>query len=348
MIPAHNEASVIGTCLASLWPQLGDRDRILVIADNCEDDTAAVARLDGAVVIERHAPNQRGKGYALDYGVQFVAANPPDVIVVMDADCIAQDGLIDKIATLALASGRPVQAAYILHPPSQPEPKAMISTLAFIVKNVVRPRGLERLGLPCLLTGTGMAFPWPLLARASLASGKTAEDMRLAIDLALAGHAPTFCGDVSVTGYLSKQERILRNQRTLWEHGHLDTLFKKAPRLLKAALRQRCYALFAMALDVCLPPLSLLMLLWAAASSAAVLAGALTNRWGPATILAIAGLQVWIAVITAWARFGRRVVPVSALCMVPAYMIWKIPLYLTFLISRQTEWVLREREIKRP
>jgi len=344
IVPANNEASVIAACLGSVQPQLGERDRLVVIADNCSDDTAAVARTCGAEVVERRDPNRLGKGYALDTGLRFLATDPPDVIIVLDADCMVQDRVVEKIAVLAFTSGRPVQAAYVLQPPHDPQPKALISGFAFMMKNVIRPLGLTRLGLPCFLTGTGMAFPSPVLNGLSLASSKTAEDMRLAVDLALAGHTPLFCADATVIGRLPQQERIAKSQRTLWEHGHLDTLLKDAPRLFKAAVCQRRWELLAMGLDLCVPPLSLFVMLWTLALSAAILWGSVSELWRPVLFVTGAGLLICLAVIAAWVRFGRLMVPVSALVAVPAYIAWKIPLYLVFLFSRQTEWPLRERE----
>jgi cellulose synthase/poly-beta-1,6-N-acetylglucosamine synthase-like glycosyltransferase len=346
IVPAHNEAAIIATCLRSVQPQLEERDRLVVIADNCGDDTAAVARRCGAMVIERREPGFHGKGYALDYGRRFLAMAPPDVVIVLDADCTVEERMVEKIASLASVSGRPVQAAYVLLPPHYPSPGALISAFAFTVKNLVRPLGMTRLGLPCFLTGTGMAFPWSVLDGVSLASSKTAEDMQLAVDLALAGHSPLFCANAGVGGCLPQEEEIARNQRTLWEHGHLDTLLRNAPRLFKAAVWRRSWPLLAMGLDLCVPPLSLLVILGTIAINAAVLWGAVTGIWGPATLIAGAGLLVFLAVIASWLSYGRAIISLSALLTAPIYVLSKIPLHLTFLFSRQNEWAARTRESK--
>lgn len=72
-------------------------------------------------------------------------------------------------------------------------PKDSISALAFLVKNLVRPRGLKQLGFPSLLTGTGMAFPWLIIRSVSLASRNIVEDMQMSLDLAIAGPPTVFC-----------------------------------------------------------------------------------------------------------------------------------------------------------
>lgn len=344
LVPAHNEAKGIGTTLLKLIPQLTASDRLLVIADNCTDGTAAIARNCGATVVERQDLDRQGKGYALDYGLRFLDANPPEVVVMVDADCIVAPGTIDRIARLAMSTGRPVQATYLMEQPANPNPKDAVSSLAFLVKNLVRTRGLERLGLPCLLGGTGMAFPWSVIREAPLASGNIVEDMQLGLDLAIAGHPPIFCSQARVTGVLPQQDQAAVSQRTRWEHGHLQTLVKQVPLLVKESVRQRRWDLLAIALELCVPPLSLLVMLWIAALGLATLAGILGMAWTPAILLAAEGLLILVSIVGAWAKFGRRELPLLTLLAVPFYVLWKIPLYLTFIVRPQTKWIRTERD----
>ncbi|NJP18402.1 MAG: glycosyltransferase, partial [Hydrococcus sp. CRU_1_1] len=88
LVPAHNESSGIRMTLETLLSQVSEPKNIVVIADNCNDDTAAIAREYGVTVIERENSQHRGKGYALDYGLQFLETNPPEIVVTVDADCI--------------------------------------------------------------------------------------------------------------------------------------------------------------------------------------------------------------------------------------------------------------------
>lgn len=344
LVPAHNEALCIGATLETLLAQVTDKERVVVIADNCSDDTAAIARQIGATVIERQDTERRGKGYALDYGLQFLKENPPEVVVVVDADCIVHNGAIDRIARIAAHRARPVQATYLLERPANPGPKDSVSALAFLVKNLVRPVGLNRLGLPCLLTGTGMAFPWSAIANAELASGNIVEDMQLALDLAIAGYPPVFCQEARVTGCLPQQETAAKQQRTRWEHGQLQTQLTQVPRLLKAFVQQERFDLFALALDMCIPPLSLLVMIWAAVTAVALLAGSWGASWTPVMILALEGFLVLVSIVGAWAKFGRAELPAKALLSVPFYILWKIPLYLAFLVRPQTKWIRTERD----
>ncbi|KAM3097686.1 glycosyltransferase family 2 protein [Phormidesmis sp. 146-12] len=345
LVPAHNEAIGIAATLETLLPQLVAGDRLIVIADNCDDQTAEIAQSCGAEVTERTDVDQRGKGYALAHGLEFIASNPPEVVVLVDADCWVQGGTIDQISRRSMASQRPVQALYLLQQSSQPHPKEAVSALAFLVKNLVRPRGLDRLGFPCLLTGTGMAFPWAVINQASLNNGNLVEDMQFGLDLAILGYPPQFCPDGQITGQLPQQQQATRSQRTRWEHGHLQTLLTQVPRLLQEAIRQKRVDLLALSLHLSVPPLSLLILLWGSVTAIATLASVLGTSWFPANLLAIAGLLMVGSILSAWVRFGRDRLPIQTLLAVPLYILWKIPVYLAFLIRPQTQWVRTERDV---
>lgn len=344
LIPAHNEELEIRSTLEQLLPQLNPHDRLVVVADNCTDQTAAIARATGATVIERQDQTRRGKGYALDYGMQFLASEPPDVVVIVDADCSLEAGALAQIARQAMLTQRPVQAVYLMEQPAHPKPKDSVSALAFLVKNWVRPAGLQHWQLPCLLDGTGMAFPWTVLRQASLATGNIVEDMQLGIDLAIAGTPTSLCKTARITGRLPQQEHAAKSQRTRWEHGHLQTLLTQVPRLLKAAIRQGRGDLLAMALDLAIPPLSLLVMLWLATLMITLGAGVVGLSWLPATLTGLGGGLMLLAILTAWASYGRTELPAKALLAIPLYVLWKIPLYFAFLIKPQTRWVRTDRD----
>lgn len=345
LVPAHNEAYGIRATLEPLLQQLRPSDRLVVIADNCSDDTASIAREAGATVIERTDPTRRGKGYALDFGLRYLANQPPDIVVLMDADCIAEPGSIAQIANLAYQRHRPVQATYLLEQPAQSNPKQAVSTLAFTVKNLVRPSGLKQLGLPCLLTGTGMAFPWAAFQSVSLASGNIVEDMNLGLDLAIAGFPPLFCATANVTGVLPQQEKAAETQRTRWEHGHLQTLLTQVPTLAKAAWQQGRVDLLAIALDLLVPPLSLLVTLWLASFAVATLAAGLGLSALPMWLLGGQGVLLVVAILSAWGKYCRATLPLKTLAAIPLYILWKIPLYFAFLAKPETAWVRTERDL---
>jgi cellulose synthase/poly-beta-1,6-N-acetylglucosamine synthase-like glycosyltransferase len=344
LVPAHDEESGLPATLDGLRRQLRPEDRLVVVADNCTDRTAEVARAAGAEVVERHDSERRGKGFALAAGVDALRAGPPDVVVVIDADCRAADGCLDRLVAEATATGRPVQAAYTLEPPPGGRVRVQLSAYAFRFKNVIRPLGLRRLGLPCLLTGSGMAFPWAVVRNAPLASGNIVEDMRLGIDLALAGFPPRFLPLAEIAGDLPTGPRAARDQRQRWEHGHLKTLFTQVPRLLSASVRQRRPDLAALAAELSVPPLSVLGLLWAITVTAAAIGWQLGGWELPLVLLLVGGGVTMTAALLAWAKFGRTVLPPTALLAAPWYVLAKLPIYLAFLRRPQRAWVRTPRD----
>ncbi|MEG3976572.1 glycosyltransferase [Microcoleus sp. herbarium8] len=345
LIPAYNEAAGIAATISTILPQLTPQDRLLVIADNCTDATAEIARNCGATAIERHDTERKGKGYALDFGLQSIASDPPEVVIMVDADCICEPDSIETLARVSMAKQRPVQATYLMEQPPDPTPKDSISALAFLVKNLVRPSGLKQLGFPSLLTGTGMAFPWLIIRDVPLASGNIVEDMQMSLDLAIAGHPTVFCPEARVTGCLPQQQEAAKTQRTRWEHGHIQTLLTQTPRLATASIEQQRFDLMAIALDLSVPPLSLLVALWLAAFVASIVGAIIGSSAIPAILLGVQGLLILVAIVSAWGKFGRADISGVTLLSVPFYILWKIPLYLGFLLKRQTNWVRTERDV---
>ena len=347
IMPAHNEADVIVDTLAALTPQLAPQDKLIVVADNCTDSTARLARNAGATVIERNDELRRGKGYALDCGLRFIAAAPPAAVVMVDADCEFRKGSIRTLAQDAIAFQRPVQGVYLIDRPTQPSLKEAVSAFAFKVKNLVRPLGFANLGMPCLLTGTGMGFPWSVMTTIDLANSSIVEDMKLGFDLAIAGTAPKMCSSVTVVGPLPPSDDDAKTQRTRWEHGHLQLISHYGPRLFWQALTQRRLALWAIAFDLLIPPLSLLVTLWLGVTIFVTATCLLTGTWLPALICYVAGLALASAIVAAWARFAQADLSLKTLLSVPAYVLWKIPVYLKFVTEPQVDWVRTRRQVQR-
>lgn len=344
LVPAHDEALGIAATVRGIRAQLAAGDRLVVVADNCRDDTAARARAAGAEVVERHDRLRRGKGYALDFGVRHLEAAPAAVVVIVDADCRLADGALARLAAACAASARPVQALYLMHAPAGAGLRLRIAEFAWAVKNHLRPLGYARLSLPCQLMGAGMAFPWAVLREAELASGHIVEDLKLGLELTRAGRAPLFCAEARVSSCFPASDEGVRSQRTRWEHGHLGMIVDAAPRLLAAAVRRRDAALLALVLDLCVPPLALLTLVLLAVLA---VAGALAALGGGALALVLAAAACALlggAVLLAWARCGRHVVSFGDLVRAPLYALAKIPLYLRFVCRRQVDWVRSRRD----
>lgn len=344
LIPAHNEETVIGDTLANLMPQLKPTDNIIVIADNCCDRTSEVVKEKGVKVIERQNENLRGKGYALDFGLNHLKDNPPDVVIFVDADCLLEPNSIQSLTEDAIAFKQPVQGLYLMETPIPPSPKDQISAFAFKVKNLVRPLGLYNLNQPCLLTGTGMAFSWDMINQVNLASGEIVEDMKLGLDLAIASNAPRFCPSAKITGRLPQKQEAATTQRTRWEHGHLQTAINYVPLLIKEAIKQKRLDLWILALDLAIPPLSLFVSLSIGFTLICLLLAIFGETVLPFLLSAIASSLIFISIAIAWSKFGREELSLIDLLKIPLYILWKIPLYFKFLRKRESQWIRTERD----
>ena len=344
LMPAHNESSLIAGTLRSILPQLEEFDRLLLVADNCTDDTAVIARAEGAEVLVRSNLTQRGKGYALDFGIRHLTLDPPDVVIIIDADCQAAPGSVDRLARACAGTGHPIQALYLMQAALSAGLKMRVAQFAWVVKNQARPEGLHRLGLPCQLMGTGMAFPWACIRNAKLATGHIVEDLKLGLDLALAGAAPLFCPEALVSSEFPASNEGIEGQRTRWEHGHLSLIAGEVPALIGQCLRKPDRALLALTLDLGVPPLALLTLLLVAIWCASAILFAVTGATIPLRIATLDATLLLLGVLMAWLRYGRRIISLGNLAMAMLYALWKIPLYVRFLVARQIEWVRSKRD----
>lgn len=344
LMPAHNEALVLGRTLQTLMPTLPPATRVVVVADNCTDSTAEIARQHGAEAIERTNAQQRGKGFALQFGLTHLAQDPPAAVVFLDADCQVASDTVKLLGQTALSSGRPVQGLNLCDPDPSGGPLQAVSALAFRFKNLVRMTGLSRLAGLCYLTGTGMALPWPLISKARL-DGNVVEDMQLGIDLALAGHPTLFLPEARVNSPLPQTQQAASTQRTRWEHGHLSTILTQVPRLLLLAVKHRRWDLLCLACDLAIPPLSLLVASYCLMFAITGLIAVLTGQPAPAMLLVATALPFALAIAAGWFVHCRRVIPLGTLLVAPLYMWRKLPIYGRFLWKRQQAWVRTERDL---
>ena len=345
LIPAHNEGAGILPTIRDIQAQLGPHDHILVVADNCTDDTAAIVRVAGIEVIVRADPARRGKGYALEFGVRYLGLHPPEVVVIMDADCRLGADALRHLSDRAMASGRPVQSLYLmLAPENAPSAKA-VNVFAWRVKNWIRPLGLELFRLPTQLFGTGMAFPFGLLSGRDLGNSRLAEDTALGIALASAGYPPLFVRDARIHSYFPASQRGSEQQRQRWEKGHLDNIVDLVPGALARSLRDRNLGLAALVIDMAVPPLSLLVLVTAICE---ILSGLAVELGAPPAALAISTLSALLVVtgtLLAWTAVGREVLPFQELLRLPLYAIQKVGSYLRIASGKSTTaWIRTDRK----
>ncbi len=344
VIPAHDEQDMLAATLNNLKGQLAAGDRVIVVADNCSDRTAEIARDRGVEVLARDDPQRRGKGFALDAGMAYLkdtvsdGREAPEVVVILDADCVFTPGSLDRLVRATAGGERPQQAQNLMHALPSSRASIRLSAFAFLTKNLVRPRGLDRVGLCVQLTGSGMAFPWTLIKELELGTPDIVEDLELGLQMVIEGRGPRFCEEARVDSYFPESDKAASKQRRRWEHGRLGQMRRQLPVLFQEGIKGNGQA-FASFFDMIVPPLTLLVFISGAAGTMLIFFYWLNGDTIPISIFLSACSFASIGLASIWMRFGRETVSVSDIIAIPVYAGRKIPMYLAvpFRAERESE-----------
>ena len=343
IIPAHNEEHSIAATVAALSAESAGIAELLVVADNCTDATAQIARDSGARCIVRTDPDARGKGHALAFARDELAKAPPSVVLVIDADCRIDRSSIAALIDTASTRTRPVQAVNLLRPDLAAAPFVQMSNFAFMLRNLIRQRGLQRLAARVHLTGTGMALPWSLFADANLGGGSIVEDLDLGLSMAARGHAPVLVEGATVLSPAASAQGTMQ-QRERWEGGFIKNGLRSGLRGLGRSIATLDARGLIGAIDLCIPPLALLGMLDVLAIIVAGMATVFSASFYPLAAALLATACAGVAVMTAWLTEGRPYASLGALARLPFYVLRKLPMYgRIFTRGAPRDWLRSDR-----
>lgn len=343
LVPAHNEEKVIADTLGAL-KELAHAVQVLVVADNCTDETARIACSMGARVVERTSASLRGKGYALQYGLDQLKASPPAVVIVLDADCTTTAADMHRLALACTRESCPVQGIYLMQAPTLGAIGSKVAEFAWLVKALVRPLGWRSWGGTSQLMGSGFALPWHIAGTLNLASGHIVEDMKLTVDLATRRQAPRFVTDAKVISTFPSVDSAQVTQRRRWEHGHLSMVLSEVPQAMVRAIATLNGQLLAVALDLLVPPLSLLVLALGSLTVLALVQAVVWEGSLPGLLLACMAVTLAVAVLLAWSRWGRSVLSGRELLSIPMFIWGKLAVYAGFITRRERTWTRTDRD----
>jgi cellulose synthase/poly-beta-1,6-N-acetylglucosamine synthase-like glycosyltransferase len=347
IVPAHDEESGIARTVRSLravdYP--ADLRRVLVVADNCSDATAARAAAAGAQVLVRDQPALPGKGHALSFAfAESLEDGFADAVVVVDADSVAPPVLLRALAARIEQGAQAVQAgAAVLNPDDSWRTRLMALGLALF--NGLRSQARENLDLSCGLRGNGMCLTTEVLRAHPPRTFSIVEDVEYGIALGRAGVRVRYAGEAAVASAMVSSEKAARSQRRRWDLGRMALARRLALPLLREALERRSRLLLDLAIDLLVPPLAFLSLFIAAGCAASALVGWLSGAWPGALTLWLASATCLLTyVLRGWRMSGIRWRGLSALVFAPFYVLWKLLLLTRDEGRAPREWVRTTRE----
>ena len=341
LIPAHNEEKVIRRTLDGYCSRLDSNVEIVVIADNCDDSTAAYANEFPVTVLERQEKSKVGKGYAMQYGLEYIRnrTEEPDVVIFVDADShLLSNARLAQLGDISMTLGHPFQAGYMLLHDRSTNSIGRIKSFAWIVKNFVRPMGMRAMGFNCMLQGNGMVFPWHILSQRDVGSANIVEDNKLAIDLARSGVEISFVPQIAFGSFFEITQDAVSTQSRRWEGGTIALLFTELPSLLIDSMRNRMMGLLGPAIELVVPPVSLLFSLLALSLAYSVLVGWLSDYWLLSQAMGALTLVFTIVIFATWFGWARSVVKLSDILSCGYYAFKKIPFYFTLIFKRAAKW----------
>lgn len=247
VIAAHNEELVIGHVIDSLQNQNYPRELydIFVVADNCTDRTAAVARKHGALVYKRFDSVKTGKGHALEwiFGIIEKSDNQYDAISVFDADNLVSSNYLYEM-NKQLCKGYKVVQGYIDSKNPFDSWITFSYSIAFWLSNRTFQLPRFNLGLSCGLCGTGFCVDTSVLKKIGWGATCLTEDLEFTMKLAINGMKVAWAKDAIVYDEKPLTLKQSWRQRKRWMQGHADCASRYLLPLLKKAFREGNLAVF--------------------------------------------------------------------------------------------------------
>ena len=343
LIPAHDEETLVGRLLASLEQLDYPRENydVCVVADNCSDRTADLARSTGARVYERFDTERKAKGFALHWLLEQLRdeGSQYDAFVVLDADSVVSANFLRGMDFRLERGSQVVQAYYSVSNAGQSTVTSLRSA-ALAAIHYVRPLGRSLLGLSCGLKGNGMCFAASIIERFGWRWFTLAEDVEFHLALIRAGIRVDFAPEATVQADMPVTLAQAATQNARWEQGRLLLVRRSVPGLIARALRTGSLAQLDAAAEQLIPPLSVP---FALSGLCVVSAWAL----GSLELAVLGGLNLlgqMLYVLVGLTLVGAPRQTFVALSTAPVYIAWKLGLYCRALVRGQgSPWVRTTR-----
>ncbi|MBI3580283.1 MAG: glycosyltransferase family 2 protein [Ignavibacteriales bacterium] len=350
VIPAHNEELVIENTLKSLFAleYRSELFEIIVIADNCTDRTAEIARSLGAIVYERTDKINKGKGRALRWCFEKLlnSSFDYDAFVVVDADSVVSKNFLEVMNFYLERKAQVVQASDLV----QPQPGAWspeVTRIALALYNYVRPLGRKVLGCSAGLRGNGMCFSVDVLRAIPWEAYSITEDLEYGLTLLLHGVPAVFAPEATLYAKMPVKAKHAESQRARWEMGRMPLIRRYGIQLLREAMRKRSFPLLDAYIDLVTPAfVNMLVVSFGMLTMTSLLSlvgvGGAQQFIFPWSMVVLAGM---VHVLTGLVAVDADRAMYKALLYFPRYAVWKLLLYVKLLVyGLPEEWIRTYRE----
>ena len=337
VIPAHDEAGLIGRCVTSIAasaPSPGYHE-IVVVADNCTDQTATLAAEAGARVLVRTDAERRGKGYALRMAFDQLQEEGFNAFLVIDADSLVSPNLVNEVVARLGAGAAAIQCRYRVANENA-SLRTRLMDVAFLGFNVLRPKGRAGWGISSGILGNGFGLSGETLQKVPNTAASIVEDLEYHLRLVAAAERVDFINEATVFGEIPAGGAEARVQRSRWEGGRLRMASEWVPRLFAGIARGQ-WRLIEPLLDLLTLPLAYQVILL----SFAIFLPAPFREYAAAG-LGIVALHVVFAAVLG----GNPWKSIQALAAAPFYIVWKITTLDAVLSAsgRGARWVRTGRD----
>lgn len=349
VIPAYNEEHVITKTIYSLSGIIYPKSLydLIVVADNCTDNTAKIAEKLGSRVLERTNNMDRGKGFALRWAFNRLLDGDIsyEAIVVIDSDSLVSGNFLEVMNYYLENGSHVVQSSDLVLP--KPGSWSSESTrIGFLLYNYVKPLGRKVLGLPMGLRGNGMCFSADILRRFPWNAWSQTEDVEYGLNLLINRIDIDFAPEATVWAIMPAKAKNAESQRERWELGRYSTIKKYAPRLFNLFRERRSLKYFDALVELISPPLVntfLLIIIIAGINGALAMKSIVPNSimvmW--LLVASLGFIHLFLGLIAARADASVY----KSIFYIPLYAVWKMKVYISSLYKgTNREWIRTTRE----
>ncbi len=247
LVPAHNEEKVIADIVQNLQEMDYPRELydFYVIADNCTDRTAEVARKSGARVIEtrKETPDEAtGKPVALRKALASLGnyQDRYDLMMVFDADNLMDTNMFREVNSQYLDKGKPDFIQCYLGAKNKKGVVAWFYYTGYTLTNRFFDLAKHRLGLNCVIGGTGFAMSTAYLhERGGWTTMSLTEDFEIQVEATLAGRRILWNHVTRVYDEKPTSMRASIRQKIRWGQGHWFVALNNTGKLFRCFLNRQ-------------------------------------------------------------------------------------------------------------